>query len=334
MNKKLRILIIGGGAMAWKHASAYRAVRGVELAAVANRGEARGRALCAEFGIPAFYSNIDRAILESGADIVSVCLPTMMHPDVTMKAMALGMHVLCEKPIALTLADANRMILEAVERRRKFSVVFNRRFNDVYEVCRSNVVSIGAPIVYNTQDIRSIRPKLAMHSRSQNGGPIIDCCVHDFDMLLHLFGKPVSVFATGDVLGRNHPSLRDITDLAVDTAHINVTFENGNRGYLLYSWGLPPGSSYWQYHDFIGPKGVIRLMGEFGEELHQYGEDGRLEVIKGLDNGHERIVQGFVKAVLDEGDVPVQPKEAVDALRLSLAAIESIETGHPVKVHL
>lgn len=77
-------------------------------------------------------------------------------------------------------AVASRSIPRAVAKhRRKLTVVFNRRFNTVWQELTQRLSSIGIPLVYNTQEIRSIRAKPAMHSQSANGGPVIDCCVHD-----------------------------------------------------------------------------------------------------------------------------------------------------------
>ena len=242
--------------------------------------------------------------------------------------MAKGMHVITEKPIALTVAAAQEMIATAEKHRRKLTVVFNRRFNTVWQELTQRLSSIGHPLVYNTQEIRSIRPKPAMHSQSANGGPVIDCCVHDFDMLLHLFGKAQSVFASGTVFGKNKAFPTAIRDFAIDTAHIDVEFENGHRAYLLYAWGFPPGQSYWQYREFMGPNGIIRLMGEFGQEVHCYRSDGIREIVYDLkENGHETIIRKFVESVTLNSEVPVPPQEAIEALKISLAALRSIDSG-------
>jgi predicted dehydrogenase len=257
-----------------------------------------------------------------------VCVPTAHHPVITTQAMAKGLHVITEKPIALTVSAAQEMIAAAEKYQRKLTVVFNRRFNAVWQELTQRLPSIGTPLVYNTQEIRSIRPKPAMHSQSANGGPVIDCCVHDFDMLLHLFGKAQSVFASGTVFGKNKAFPTAIRDFAVDTAHIDVEFENGHRAYLLYAWGFPPGQAYWQYREFMGPNGIIRLMGEFGQEVHCYRSDGIRETVHDLkENGHETIIRKFVESVALNSEVPVPPQEAIEALKISLAALKSIDSG-------
>ena len=328
MSQPIKAIVCGAGDMARKHIEAYRKLGNVEIAAVAGRSLPRAAALSAEYGIPRCYDNIDDAFGREKADIASVCVPTAHHPAITAQAMAKGMHVITEKPIALTVAAAQEMIAAAEKYRRKLTVVFNRRFNTVWQELTQRLPSIGTPLVYNTQEIRSIRPKPAMHSQSANGGPVIDCCVHDFDMLLHLFGKAQSVFASGTVFGKNKAFPSAIKDFAVDTAHIDVEFENGHRAYLLYAWGFPQGQSYWQYREFMGPDGIIRLMGEFGQEVHCYRSDGMREIVHDLkENGHETIIRKFVESVELDSKVPVQPEEAIDALRISLAALKSIESG-------
>lgn len=331
VKETLKALIIGAGSMARKHADAYAAIPGVEIAAVAARREQPTKAFADAYGIPQVCADAEEMINTVSGDIVSICVPTNLHPRLACLAMEKGFHVVTEKPIALTDQAAAEMIEASRRTHRKLTVVFNRRFNTVWHELQRRIDSIGRPMVYNTQEIRSIRPKLAMHSKSANGGPVIDCCVHDFDMLLQLFGRPVSVFATGRAFGGNKEFLATIEDVAIDTAHITVEFEGGHTAYLLYAWGFPVGSDYWQYREFMGPDGIVRLMGEFGEEVHHYRTDGRREVVYDmLENGHAEIIRAFVEAVRTDGPVPVDPEEARAALRLSLAAIQSIEEGRKI----
>ena len=328
MSKPTKAIVCGAGDMARKHIEAYRKLNQVEIAAVASRSLPRAAELSATYDIPHYYDNIEDAFGRENADVVSVCVPTAHHPAIAAQAMAKGMHVITEKPIALSVAAAQKMIAASEKHRRKLTVVFNRRFNTVWQELTKRLSTIGNPMVYNTQEIRSIRAKTAMHSQSANGGPVIDCCVHDFDMLLHLFGKAQSVFASGTVFGKNKASLAAIKDFAIDTAHIDVEFENGPRAYLLYAWGFPQGQSYWQYREFMGPNGIIRLMGEFGQEVHCYRSDGIREIVHDLkENGHETIIRKFVESVEMNSEVPVQPLEAIEALKISLAALKSIESG-------
>jgi predicted dehydrogenase len=179
MSKPIKAIVCGAGDMARKHIEAYRKLDNVEIAAVASRSIPRAAALSAAYDIPRYYDDIDDAFEREQADIVSVCVPTAHHPVITTQAMAKGLHVITEKPIALTVSAAQEMIAAAEKYQRKLTVVFNRRFNTVWQELTQRLSSIGTPLVYNTQEIRSIHPKPAMHSPSANGVSVIDCCVHD-----------------------------------------------------------------------------------------------------------------------------------------------------------
>jgi predicted dehydrogenase len=328
MAHELTALVLGAGDMAGKHGAAYQAC-GVEISAVATRSDARGIAFQERFSVPERYTDYREAIRSSSADIVSICVPTFLHADLAVEALESGKHVITEKPIALTIEDAERMTAVAEKTGRKLSVVFNRRFNSVWNELQRRIGDVGRPIVYNAQEVRSIRPKLAMHTKSQNGGPVIDCCVHDFDMILNTIDEtPVSVYATGRAFGSDKPQLASIHDVAVDTAHITVEFSGGSTAYLLYAWGFPVGNAYWQYREFMGPQGIVRLLGEYGETVHHHRADGKLESVSGFrDNGHEEIIARFVDAARTDSQVPVLAREAIEALRIALAAIRSIESG-------
>ena len=328
MSGDLKILIYGAGDMAGKHAAAFQRLSCARVTAVANRSAGRAQKLCTDFEIPGYYTELSEALEKEKPDIVSVCVPTAYHLRAAREAFAAGAHVITEKPIALTIEDGVEMIEAARSADRKLSVIFNRRFNTVWEELHRRLPAIGSPVVYNTQEIRSIRPKRAMHTKSLNGGPVIDCCVHDFDMLLHSLGAAQSVFASGTVFGSNKPFLQGIDEYAVDTAHIHVELEHGNRAYLLYAWGFHPGPDYWQYREFMGPDGIIRLMGEFGREVQHYRKDGKLEIVYDLEeNGHAVLIERFTEAVLNDGTVPVEPEDAVEALKISLAALRSVDSG-------
>ena len=110
MSKPIKAIVCGAGDMARKHIEAYRKLDNVEIAAVASRSIPRAAALSAGHDIPRYYDDIDDAFGREKADIASVCVPTAHHPAITAQAMAKGMHVITEKPIALTVTDAQEMI--------------------------------------------------------------------------------------------------------------------------------------------------------------------------------------------------------------------------------
>jgi len=333
MADALKTLVVGTGDMARKHLDAYAQVEEVSLRGIVGRSKEKASLLADEYGVESIYTSLEEALGAERFDIASVCLPTSLHPAVTIELLEAGTHVLTEKPIALSMEDGRRMIHAAQKNQRKLSVVFNRRFSSGFDEVRDKLESLGSPLLYRVEDLRGMRPKRAMHDIEQNGGPVIDCACHDFDLLLRLFGRVETVYATGyvyadsDVVG--YPPER----LAVDTSSIQLRFSNGYAADIFYSWGLPERDAYWIRRNFIGPEGVVVAVGDFGERVEYFRRDGIGQVADSfVPDGHRRQIAAFVEAVADGGKVPVEAEEAMEALQLSLLALESIRSGEIMRV--
>ncbi|MDP8922739.1 MAG: Gfo/Idh/MocA family oxidoreductase, partial [Chloroflexota bacterium] len=127
----LRAAVIGCGFMGRQHALAFGASSRAELVAVCDVDPARAEALARELGAGA-YGSLDRMLAEARPDLVSVVTPDAHHVEPTLAALVGGCHVLVEKPIALELPDARRMIDAARRAGRVLAVDFNRRFARPY----------------------------------------------------------------------------------------------------------------------------------------------------------------------------------------------------------
>ncbi len=164
-----------------------------------------------------------------------------------------------------------------------------------------------------------------MHSVSGNGGPVIDCCVHEFNMALHLFGRPSSVYAMGDTYAAGKAEISGVHDPAIDTAAISIRFEAGHTALVSYCWGLPTGSADTSRTEILGPNGMLRVFPD-GVEHHMPG--GRVQTVRGLEEeGHPAQVAAFVEAVTAGKTPPVDPREALPALEIAYAALASIDSG-------
>ena len=344
----LRALVVGTGDMARRHLHGYSLPDSVETAAVVGRSPERARALAAEYGVPTTYATVGEALAAERVDVASVCLPTKLHPPLAIELLQAGVHVLTEKPIALDLEDARRMTDAARRADRTLSVVFNRRFSSGFDEVRSRLSALGSPLVYRTDDLRKIRPKRAMHDVEQNGGPFIDCACHDFDLLLELFGPAESVYATGHTFATSERTGFPSQRIPVDTGSVVLRFQSGATAEIFYSWGLPDHDAYWIRRVFLGPGGVIAAIGDFGETVEYYRGDGVKQTTEHfVPDGHDRQIAAFVEAVRagagnaaagEAGGRPptsagvVPPEAGMRALVLSLAALESMETGEVIKV--
>lgn len=120
--KPLRVCVVGCGDLGRTHARCWAQVPQAQVAAVVDIQEERARQLTAELGLDGFFTDYREAIEQPQVNVVSVCIPTSLHPAVTMYAAERGRHVLTEKPIALDLAQADAMLAAARQNNVKFSV--------------------------------------------------------------------------------------------------------------------------------------------------------------------------------------------------------------------
>ena len=321
----LRACIIGAGDMGAQHAKAWHARPDAGVAAIFDPIEERRRELANELGAKPF-SGWAEAIEFDGIDAVSVCTPTCFHAEIAQFAAKRGRHVLTEKPLALSLEDGEAMIRTA----RKHGVLLgvslqlrdfarNRRLKELVDDG-----SFGAPLFARYMDVRDIRPKPAMHRRSMNNGPVLDMACHYFDFMRYLTGtEPVSVFATGHAFGKGKPALEGVDDIAIDAADIQVRFENGNVLSAFVNWGMPDGCENVPGELIVSPVSMARNDGD----RFKIVVDGKEESLDMEIAGPEGRIANFAEAIQGKANLEIAGEDGLAALRVSLAAFKSIETG-------
>jgi predicted dehydrogenase len=237
--------------------------------------------------------------------------------------------VLCEKPIALTLDQADEMIRTAKENSVLLSTSFQYRGftrNQKYrELFRSG--AFKEPVFVRFSDVREVRPKTAMHRASMNGGPIVDMAGHYFDLMRYLTEtEPVSVYARGHVFGKGKDRLSGIDDLAVDAADILVTMQKGHVLNVFVNWGMPEGFAGYQEESLTSPTLSARMV---GNEVHLVSPKGKevWEANAGNPPGSTVRVHDMAAAIREGRQPEVTGEDGRIALQVSLAALESIKTG-------
>jgi predicted dehydrogenase len=196
----LRIAILGLGFAGKAHAEAYVRMPDVRLAAIGGfRNQFAPQRWQAPYPVE-FHADPDVLLNSCKADVVDICLPTYLHEEFVMKAAAKGLHIICEKPFALSLASADRMI-QAVHKSGASAMVAQvLRFFPHYRKCRELFESGRLGQVFHGYASRlSTMPTWGEWFRdpTKSGGALFDLQVHDLDYLLQLFGVPQSVFAAG-----------------------------------------------------------------------------------------------------------------------------------------
>ena len=275
------------------------------------------------------YADWHELIAASDVDMVDICIPTYLHAEMAIAALKAGKHVLCEKPMALTLDDCARMLEAAKAARGKFMI--------------AQVIRFWAEYVWLRQVVQEKRygELKALHLRRQastpdyswkswildpklSGGAILDLHVHDIDYALQLVGKPKSVTAQG--YQQKSGSLDRVYALWDCGRDRVVQIE----GY----WDMPPGFGFNMGFTACFERGAVAWDLSSGKPLTVFTKEGKPETpaITGED-GYFTEIEYFLKCVA-EGTTPQvsTPAESRDAVAIALAEKESILTGQPARV--
>ena len=323
----LRAGILGAGYIARAHANGYAQAKDrVQVVGVADHDLERAKALAQPLGAQAVDSLT--ALLALGVDLVSICVPTPLHAEMAMQALRAGAHVLCEKPIARSLQEAETMIQFANAQKLKLMVGHVSRFEVDHQKARE-IVQRGdlGDLKMGFQAITGAYPAWGsagwFADLKKSGGPVLDLAIHSIDYLLWLFNSaPVRVYAVG---------AKGKLDLH---SYVNVTirFASGAMALVESSWAHPRSAPFMVRTELVGTQG--RLNWDYDDmTAMQIATDEpaayQRVVLPGEDSFASEI-SDFVDSIAQNRPVSIPGEEALKALRVSLAALESLETGRAV----
>lgn len=234
----MKIGIIGFGFMGGVHLSAVQGIDGASLAAISSRTRPkvdagpRGNLPHVKSAVlpedTKWYDNWQELVGDEQVDAVDICLPTQLHKQVTLAALARGKHVLCEKPMALNYADCAEMMEAASKSGRIFMIGQILRFMFPYRYAASFIHSIGRDkLKWMTMVRKTGYPQWSawLSDEACSGGAILDLLSHDIDQALKLFGGPVSVKA--------------VSDGAMDTMRGELHYDDGLEVRIEGGWYEP-----------------------------------------------------------------------------------------------
>lgn len=323
----LKAGIIGSGYIGEYHARGYAALPGVRLALILDQNLASAQKLAGVYQAEA-TSDLE-ALLASDVDLVSICTPTPTHAHLANQLMRAGKHVLCEKPIARDLEQAQSMIDTARQSGVKFMVahvsryeVDHRKAKEIVERGEIGRLRMGYHSITSTYPGWSVQDWLGDEAKS--GGPIVDLAIHSVDYLMWLFKSPVArVYAMGSqkVTGNNHYALA------------SLQFANGGLGLVETSWAHPPCAPLSCRIELSGAQGRIAWDYDRIDGMQSFIEGrGRQSYVLEGENSFAAEIADFIRCIQDNLPAPVSGREARDALQVCLAAVESLKTGRCIEV--
>jgi len=333
----LQVAVIGCGHVAWhRHLPEFASNPRVRLSAVCDADEANRLAASNKFGARA-YADWQELLADPDVQAVSVCLPNHLHAAVTIAALRAGKHVLCEKPMATSLAHADEMIAASQAANRMLTVALQQRFMTVHARAKQKLHSgrLGAALTFATSYAHA-GPTLAAGdsapwqlSRERAGfGAIGDLGVHKVDLIRWLLEDEVEAVAAFVTALERGGSVDD-------NAVCALQMRSGAVGTLVASWTHRPGANN-NTHIFC-EHGVLRIAPESEYPLVARYEDGEEErypasALSLHDTGRSGVIDEFVDAIFSEREPSVTANDGRIALAVILAAVESAHTRCTVEV--
>lgn len=325
----MRIAIIGAGTMGRIHAQALRRIPSVSIAAIAAREVSPAMAeLARDIGAEVLPS-AEEALRRPEIEAVVVAVPTDVHQEVAVAAARAGKHVICEKPLARTLQQAEAMLDAARRAGVKLAVGHVVRYFPEYALAhelvqRGEVGTVG--VARATRGAGHPQaPGNWYGEYARSGGVVLDMMIHDFDWLRWTFGPIVRVYARGLTFAGHSGK---------DAAMAMIRFASGALAYVEGSWAYPSG--FRTSLEVSGSAGLIRAASRAGQPLRfemapRDGAGGVAVPTGGLIEDPYYLQMRSLVGWLQGGPAPrVTAEDAFEALRISLAALQSMETGQPV----
>ncbi len=338
--ESVRICLVGAGRAGMVHAFNFRhRIAAAQLAAIVDADQTLARRQADELDVPHVFESIEAAL--SGVDFDAVCIatPTFTHAPIAVAAARAGKHVLCEKPMALTLDEADAMIVAAQEAGVILQMAFMRRFDPAFRVAKEQIEAgaIGEPIMIRTLTRGPGLPPRWACDPATSIGMLAEVNSHDFDTVRWLTGSEFARVYT-EAATFKVPQLREEFPNFYDTAVVNIRLDSGALGVI--DGCCPAEYGYDARAEVLGTRGVL-FIGELRERaLVRCTREGGV-VTKQFTSWPTRFEAGylaedehFVNCVRTGEPPAVTGEDGKRALEGVLAATRSIQTGASVALPL
>ena len=343
--EKTKVAVFGAGFIANIHLESYtRFVHDAEVVAIYGRTKERAEALALQYGVPGIYDDMDQLLEECEVDVVDICVPNYLHHDVCMKAATHGKHVICEKPLAMTLEEADEMIEACESRGLKLMYAEELCFAPKYERVRQMVEQGAVGDVYMLkQGEKHDGPhsKWFYSKETAGGGVMMDMGCHALAWFRWMNRGVAVKNVYADMKTVFHKAITDCDDNAICI----VEFENGVTGIAETSWAKPGGMD--DRIEIYGNKGVVYADLFRGNSALTYSTDGygyaaeKAGSTKGwtftifeeaFNQGYPQELAHFIECVRTGAEPKVTAKDGREVLKMIYAAYESARTGAKVSL--
>ncbi len=323
----MNVAIIGGGAMGALHAG-NAVTCGHKLVACSDRRIEQAEAVAKQFGCEA-TDDSHELLKRDEVDVVAINTPTPTHLEYVRAAAANGKHIFCEKPLALTVQDSEEAVKAAADAGVKLFVGHVVRYFQEFDAIRGQISAgkVGKPGYVKTYR-GGMFPQGAgawFRDFNQSGGVTLDCSIHDLDWIRYVFGDVSRVYCQR--VTRTDPE-------PMDYAMITLRMASGIIANVIGTWAHPSG--FRVKAEVCGDKGVIMFDSAEASVHAQMRDTDPTKpsvIVPGspVEKSPYLLEWEDFTAWLDTGRAPrVKPEDAVEAVRIAQAALQSAESGEPV----
>jgi predicted dehydrogenase len=336
----INIGILGMGYMGRTHYEAYQQLAGVRVRAICDNKLARAQGDLSGTGGNVLKEGIDRIPMDGvhgttnwrevvelpDVDAIDICVRTPGHLELAIAALERGKHVICEKPLARTSADAEKMVAAAQRARKVFMPAMCLRFWPEWVWAKEAVADrrVGRALGATFRRVASM-PKGWFSDGAQSGGALIDLHIHDVDFVLWLFGRPTGVFSRGYAK----------TSGEVDHVVTQYLYGSKEAPQLVTaegSWCMADGFEFEMSFTINFENGTLDYDFARGAQALKLFREGRTEIVTcKAENGYVGELRYFTDCIRRGQDLStVTGRDAVECLKVLDAERESVLSGQHV----
>jgi predicted dehydrogenase len=357
MEKKIKVGIIGCGGIAnGKHMPSLSKLDDVEMVAFCDLVLEKAEKAKEQYGTPdaKVYTDYQELLKESEIEVIHVCTPNRSHAPISIDSLHAGKHVMCEKPMAKTAADARKMVEAAKETGKKLTIGYQHRHKPESIYLKSVIERGDLGEIYFAKAF-AVRRRgtpnwgVFLNEYEQGGGPLIDIGTHSLDVTLYLMNN----YEPKMVVGTKYKKVNNADcgnpwggwdadqHTMEDSAFGFIVMKNGATIILESSWALNTSEPIQEGSTMLcgtdaGAQikgGVIINKGEFNRlvEIKPDLSSGGVAFYEGIsDNPAEVEARRWINAVKNDTEVVVKPEQACVVSEILEAIYKSAESGQPV----
>ncbi len=332
-SSRVKVGLVGVGRMGRVYAFDLAAIPSARLAAIADPDPKKLAEVGQSLGLERRYEDPQQLIRDPEVEAIVIVSPTDTHCELIEAAALAEKAIFCEKPLSISLQEAES-IRSTLERTGVFfQMGFMRRFDPGYAAAKARLEdgTLGKARFFKSSSRDPFRPSLEYLDPASSGGIFIDMGIHDFDLALWLMGDIESVSSAGGVLA--YPEIEDVGD--IDHAVVTIFFSDGQLGVIDLSRSGVYG--YDIFTEILGENGALRVgyLRETPLEVltrNQVAHDTVPYFMERFERAYRKQLADFIGNLIEGRPPPITFEDGIKALRVAEAASRSFRENRPIEV--